>query len=287
MNCKICPRNCNIERKCKVGFCGESEQIRISKVMLHHFEEPIISGCDEEKGSGAIFFTGCNLKCVFCQNEPISHGGKGEDVSVNDLVQIFKDLENAGAYNINLVTPTHFTNQIIDALNIYRPSIPIVWNSSGYENAETIKQLKDYVDIYLVDLKYMDNELALKYSKANNYVESATSAILQMRKNQPEDIIENGLMKKGVIVRHLVLPNHTADSLKCLDFVAKNLGEKTILSLMSQFEPTYVPDTMKEIKRKITPLEYKRVVSYAEKLNLMNAYVQDLSSADIKYTPKF
>lgn len=287
MKCNLCPRRCNIERSSKLGFCGQTEKLRISKVMLHHYEEPIISGEEKAKGSGAIFFTGCNLKCVFCQNNPISHKNKGKNISVKKLVKIFKKLEKKGAYNINLVTPSHFTNQIIEALNIYKPTIPVVWNSSGYEEKETIIKLKDYVDIYLVDLKYMDNNLALQYSRAKDYVEKATSSILQMKQNQPKDIIENGLMKKGVIIRHLILPTCTSDSVKCLEFINQNLGSDSIVSLMSQYEPRYDATKCSEINRKITPLEYKRVVNYALKLNMKNCFVQDLSSANSKYTPKF
>lgn len=252
--------------------------------MLHQYEEPIISA---GKGSGAIFFAGCNLKCVFCQNYPISNIGKGKTITIKKLVKIFKKLEHMGAANINLVTPTHFTNQIIEAVKIYKPNIPVVWNSSGYESPQTIKKLKDYVDIYLVDLKYMDNALALNYSRANNYVENATKSILEMRKNQPTDIIKNGVMQKGVIVRHLVLPTHTDDSIKCLNFICENLGKTTIVSIMSQYEPRYDAVNYPEINRKITPVEYKRVVSHALKLGLNNAYTQDLSSANSKYTPKF
>ena len=286
MKCEICPRNCSVNRKENKGFCLEND-LRISKVMLHHYEEPIISGEETAKGSGAIFFTGCNLKCVFCQNEPISHLGKGEKITKEKLVEIFKDLETQGALNINLVTPTHFTLQIIEALKIYKPKIPVVWNSSGYEKPEIIALLKDYVDVYLVDLKYMSNELATRYSKAANYVENATESIKQMRKNQPTDVIENGLMKKGIIVRHLILPNNTTDSINCLNFVAENLGTNTIVSIMSQYEPRYNAKDYAEINRKITPLEYKRVVNHALKLNMLNCFTQDLSSADSKYTPKW
>lgn len=287
MNCNLCPRNCNVNRNVNIGFCGEKQEIRISKVMLHHWEEPFISGNESDAGSGAIFFTGCNLKCVFCQNEPISHGGKGEVVSIAELVQTMQDLEKQGALNINFVTPTHFARQIVEALKIYRPKIPIVWNNSGYETQEMLELVKDYVDIFLVDLKYMDNALALRYSKAPNYVEMATNAIKTMRKIQPKDVFENGHMKKGVVVRHLVLPTHTADSLKCLDFIAKELGQETHVSIMSQFEPRYNAKDYPEINRKITPLEYKRVVNHALKLGLENTLIQDLSSADSKYTPKF
>ncbi len=286
MLCNICPRRCKIDRTKSVGFCGE-RTLRVSKVMLHHYEEPIISGSESDVGSGAIFFTGCNLKCVFCQNEPISHNGLGEEISVDRLVEIMKDLERDGAWNINLVTPTHFACEIMAALDKYRPNIPIVWNSSGYEDPAMVEKLKDYVDIYLVDLKYMDNALSIKYSGAKDYVENATKSILKMRENQSLDIIENGRMKKGVIIRHLILPSHTIDSIRCIDFIADNLGKDTIVSIMSQYEPRYNALKFSEINRKLTPLEYKRVVSHAVKRGLNNAYIQDLSSADSKYTPDF
>lgn len=287
MLCNVCPRRCNANRKNHIGFCGQSDKLKISKVMFHHYEEPLISGDENSKGSGAIFFTGCNLKCAFCQNYPISHGNKGKTISIKKLSNIFKKLEKKGALNINLVTPSHFSNQIIESLKIYRPQIPIVWNSNGYETKETIEKLKDYVDVYLVDLKYMNNELSLKYSKASDYVENATQAILQMKQNQPNDEIKNNLMKKGMIIRHLILPTHTDDSIKCLDFIYNNLGRESIVSIMSQYEPRYEAEKHAEINRKITPLEYKRVVNHALKLNMTNCFTQDLSSANSKYTPKF
>ena len=287
MRCEMCPRACNLDRAKQKGFCGQTEKVRISKVMFHHYEEPIISGNEKQKGSGAIFFTGCNLKCVFCQNYPISHGNKGKIISVKKLAKIFKKLEKKGALNINLVTPSHFTEQIIEALKIYKPHIPVVWNSNGYEKKETIEKLKDYVDVYLVDLKYMDNALAEKFSHAKDYVENATQSVLQMKSNQPNDLIENGLLKKGVIVRHLILPTCTKDSLNCLDFIEQNLGKDTIVSIMSQYEPRYDAVNYPEINKKITPLEYKRVVKHALDLQMLNCFTQDLSSADSKYTPKF
>lgn len=255
--------------------------------MFHHYEEPCISGAENDKGSGAIFFAGCNLKCVFCQNYEISYFNKGKNISVKKLVSIIKHLEKAGALNINLVTPTHFTQQIIQALNIYKPKIPVVWNSGGYETKSTIEQLSGLVDIYLVDMKYASNELALRYSKAANYVENNKEVVLEMVHQQPQNIFENGLLKKGVIIRHLILPTHTDDSLRCLDFVADKIGKNVIVSLMSQYEPRFRANEYQEINRKITPLEYKRVVNHALKLGLMNCYTQDLSSADSKYTPKF
>ncbi len=287
MNCDMCPRACKIDRAKQTGFCAQKDKLRISKIMFHHYEEPLISGSEKDKGSGAIFFTGCNLKCVFCQNYPISHKNKGKNISVKKLAHIFKNLERKGALNINLVTPSHFTHQIIEVLKIYKPKIPVVWNSNGYETKEIIEKLKEFVDVYLVDLKYMDNSLAFRYSKSANYVENACASIKQMKKNQPKDIIDNGLIKKGLIIRHLILPTHTADSIKCLNFIHDEIGEKSIVSLMSQYEPRYEAKNFPEINRKITPLEYKRVVSHALNLNMTNCFTQDLTSADSKYTPKF
>lgn len=284
MICNICPKRCNVNRDIQSGACGQTNELKIAKVMLHRYEEPIISGT---KGSGAIFFSGCNLKCVFCQNYPISQGGKGRLISIDDLVEIFKRLEKRGAHNINLVSPTQFAYQIAAALKVYKPKIPVIWNSNGYETSEIIDMLSGLVDIYLVDFKYSDDELALRYSKANNYVDNCHAALQKMKSQQPNDIIEDGLMKRGVIIRHLVLPTHTSDSIRCLEFIAKNLGQDSIVSIMSQYEPRYDAKKYFEINRRLTPIEYKRVVNYALKLGLKNAYTQDLSSADSKYTPKF
>lgn len=257
---------------------------KISKVMLHYFEEPPISG---KNGSGAIFFSSCTLKCVYCQNYNISTCADGKEVSTETLVSLFKQLENAGANNINLVTPTHYTEQIIEALNIYKPKIPIVWNTSGYESAETIKRLKDYVDIYLTDFKYFSSELSKKLSLAPNYFEECSRATIQMRANQPEDIFENGLMKKGIIIRHLALPNQTKDSEKIIDWLDENLGNKTYLSLMSQYVPMGNAEKYPEINRKIKPIEYKILVNKLEKLGFKNVFLQDFSSASTEFTPDF
>jgi len=224
---------------------------------------------------------------LHCQNYEFSTACEGKEVSAETLADLFKQLETAGAYNINLVTPTHFTQQIIEALNIYRPKIPIVWNTSGYEKKETIAMLKDYVDIYLTDFKYHSSELSGKLSLAKDYFERCAEATLEMRKNQPEDIFENGLMKKGMIIRHLVLPGNTDDSEKIIDWINENLGNQTYFSLMSQYVPMAKADTCKEINRKITPLEYKVLVSKLNTLGFKNAFVQEFSSAEIVYTPDF
>ena len=210
MKCEICPRKCKIDREKQVGFCG-AKTLKIAKVMLHQWEEPIISG---KHGSGAIFFSHCTLKCLYCQNSEISEFGNGKETTVFELAKIFEDLENSGAENINLVSPTQYTNEIIEALKIYRPKIPVVWNTGGFETVETIKKLKGFVDIFLTDLKYFSPEISKDLSKAEKYFEFASKAILEMRKNQPKDeFFENGMMKKGLIVRHLVLPTFHDDSI--------------------------------------------------------------------------
>ena len=289
--CNLCPRECGVDRNKQVGFCKANNNVKLSKVMLHYFEEPIISGVSDNEnkagGSGAVFFSNCTLKCVYCQNSEISSEGMGKEITVQKLADIFKSLEEAGANNINLVSPTHYTKQIVEALNIYKPKIPIVWNTSGYEKAETIKAIKDYVDIYLTDFKYVSSELSKKLSLAPNYFEECSKATIQMRKNQPNDIIENGIMKKGVIVRHLVLPNQTTDSKKVIDWIFENLGNKTYVSLMSQYVPMAKAVNISEINRKITPLEYKILVKKLNNYGFENAFVQEFSSAETVYTPDF
>jgi len=289
--CNICPRGCNVDRSKQTGFCKATDKIKLSKVMLHYFEEPIISGVDTDistaNGSGAIFFSNCTLKCLYCQNSEISSDGMGKEITTETLADVFKQLEEAGANNINLVSPTHYTKQIIEALNIYRPKIPIVWNTSGYEKAETILTLKDYVDVYLTDFKYFSSDISSKFSLAPNYFEECSKATIQMRKNQPVDEIENGIMTKGVIVRHLVLPNQTKDSEKVIDWIYENLGNNTYVSLMSQYVPMAKAKNIQEINRKITPLEYKVLMKKLETLGFKNAFVQEFSSAETIYTPDF
>lgn len=286
MNCSICPRKCNINRSISSGFCLSPNHLVVSKVMLHHFEEPILTA-ENEKGSGAIFFSGCNMRCVYCQNYEISHKIVGEKVSVEKLVEIFKSLEKAGAGNIDLVSPTHYSNLIIQALKIYKPSIPVVWNSNGYESCETLKQLKGLVDIYLVDFKYANNQSAIKYSKTPNYVETAKNALKEMKNQQKTNIFKNGKLVKGIIVRHLVLPNLAKDSTIVLDIIHNILGKNAIVSIMSQYVPMFEATKLKEINRKITKLEYKLVVNHALKLGLNNSFIQDLDSSCASYTPDF
>ena len=282
--CFLCPRKCGVDRNVKKGFCGSNNDLVVNRYMLHFWEEPIISG---NRGSGAIFFSNCSLKCIYCQNYEISSLGNGKIVSINELVEIMKELERLGAENINFVSPSHYTEHITRALDIYRPNLPIVWNTSGYETPETIEKLKNYVDIYLTDFKYYDKEIAEKYSKAKDYFEYASKSIAKMKENQPFDIIENGIMKKGVIIRHLVLPNNLDNSKKVLSFIKENYGVDSYVSLMGQYVPYFKALEDKSINRKLKPLEYKIIENYMRELGFYNGFVQDLSSANVCYTPKF
>lgn len=284
--CNICPRNCNVDRKFNIGFCGADNNLKIAKVMLHQWEEPLISGTDEKRGSGAIFFSNCSLKCIYCQNWQISNG-KGENFTKSQLVDIFKKLEDSGAYNINLVSPTHYTNQILSALDKYKPNIPVVWNTSGYETTQNIAKIKDYVDIYLTDLKYKNPSLSKTFSGAENYFEYASNAILEMLKNQPKNILKNNILQKGVIIRHLVLPNCTQDSIDILGWIAKKVGTNCILSIMSQYLPCYKALQSDSLNRKLKPIEYKRVLTHAQKLGFENGFIQDFSSSTCEFIPNF
>lgn len=280
--CMLCPRQCNIDRSKQTGFCDTDNEIKVARAFLHAWEEPVISGT---KGSGTVFFSGCNLKCVFCQNHEISSGGIGKKITVARLAEIFKELEQAGAHNINLVTPSHVVPQIIAALKIYRPAIPIVYNTSGYDTPQTIAALKNWVDIYLTDIKFYDSKLSATLAGAPNYFEWCSQAVLQMKKNQPQDLVENGLMKKGVIVRHLVLPGCTADSFDILDWIAKNLGIHTWLSLMSQYTPCFKALQMTGFDRPVKHIEYNAVRAKAQNMGFHNGYIQSFTSCDTAYIP--
>jgi len=284
MICQICPRRCNVDRAIKVGVCGVGELPRVAKAYLHKWEEPIISG---KNGSGTVFFSGCNLKCVYCQNYKISHNTYGKYITYEQLADIFKNLEKAGASNINLVSPSHYVNAIKKALEIYRPNIPIVYNSSGYDSLEALEVLKDYIDIYLVDFKYFEKSLADKLSKAPNYPEVVQAAILKMREYVPNEIFDNeGMLKKGVVIRHLVLPNHTDDSIKILEWIKNNVNNPFI-SLMSQYTPMHHAKMFDDINRPIKPIEYKIVEQAMVNLGLTTGFAQELSSASDCYTPVF
>lgn len=285
MKCVQCPRRCEVNRAVAGGFCQSPEKMIISKVMLHKYEEPFLT--DDKNLSGAIFFAGCSLRCVYCQNYSISHGISGKAITPRQLARIFKDLEKQGASNIDLVTPTHYTDKILSALKIYKPQVTVIWNTSGYETAENIQKLKGYVDIYLTDLKYHSPELAKKYSLAENYPKYAISALKEMKKQIKTNIFEDGILKKGIVVRHLVLPGQTKDSFEVLNSVKQILGKDALVSIMSQYTPSGRLESFPELNRRLKPLEYKAVISHATMLGLDNALVQDLDSASEKYTPCF
>lgn len=276
--CNICPHNCNINRNDGIiGRCRATTKIKIALYSTHDFEEPCISG---EKGSGTVFFSNCNLNCVFCQNYEISQLGKGKEITIEELANIFLKQQENEVENINLVTPTSYVPQIIEALKIAKKEglkLPIVYNTNGYENIETIKMLDGYIDIYLPDLKYSENELAKKYSKVDNYFEIATKVIKEMVKQVgiPE-LDERGIMKKGVMVRHLVLPNNIENSKNVLKWIVENLPKEIYISIMAQYFPTYKAKEIKEINRKLTIEEWKEIEDYIEELGIENGYVQEL-----------
>lgn len=281
--CTLCPRRCGVDRRVKTGFCGMGAMPRVARAALHFWEEPCISGA---RGSGAVFFSGCTLRCAYCQNYPISHEGQGQDISVRRLADIFKELEGQGAHNINLVTGTPFVPAVLDALALYRPGIPIVWNTSGYETLETLRLLDGAVDIYLPDLKHVSPRLSKLCAGAPDYFETASAAIREMCRQTGQPVFDaEGMMQKGVIVRHLILPGCTGDSIRVLDFIAENLPRGIPVSLMRQYTPEpwcRIPG----LDRRITDAEYARVFARFEALGL-NGFTQEKEAADSAYTPEF
>ncbi len=283
--CYDCPRECGADRENKKGICGADNTIKVARAALHFWEEPCISG---ENGSGTVFFSGCSLKCVYCQNYNISHGFFGKEITKERLSEIFKELVNSGAHNINLVNPTHYADSIIELLQKEKPPVPIVYNTGGYEKVETLKRLDGLVDIYLTDLKYFDSKISQKYSKAENYFDYASEALFEMKRQQPKDIFDsNGIMQKGVIVRNLILPGNISQSIKVLDFLKENFGNDTIISLMSQYTPCGEAEKYPTINRRISKREYNTVLSHLIDLGFDNAYIQELSSAKEEYVPPF
>ena len=286
--CTLCPRECKRDRTVGKGFCGEEAEMRIAKIMLHKWEEPCISGYDNTRGSGAIFFSGCPLHCIYCQNRDISSGGRGKVYTPDDLAKAIKELEMAGAYNINFVTPTHFTQGIIEALRIYRPAIPTVFNTSGYEKTDTVEALREYADIFLADLKYGSEETARAYSNAPDYLPTALKAIEKMIDvTGPYRFSSDGIMEKGVIVRHLVLPGGRHDSVNALKALKNAIGTKNILlSRMSQYTPDFAPADCKPLNRRVTSFEYEYVKDAALDMGF-EGFGQDKNSATKAYTPEF
>lgn len=282
MICSICPRHCNVDRDRQTGFCRSKSGFRVARAALHFWEEPCISG---KKGSGTVFFSGCNLRCAFCQNYEISAENKGVDITEKELVDIFESLIAQGAENINLVNPSHYADRLASVLSRWKSPVPVVYNSSGYEEVETLRKLKGLINIYLPDLKYSRADKALRYAKAADYFDKASAAVLEMRR-QVEDVFDGGRMKSGVIVRHLILPQNTNSAMEIIDWLGENLPD-TYISLMAQYVPCGNLEPLPELNRTITKREYDKVVNYAIDKGMEKLFLQELSSADRKFIPDF
>lgn len=298
--CRLCPRNCGVNRSMdKTGFCSQTDKIRAARAALHYWEEPVLSG---SQGSGAVFFSGCNLKCVFCQNYHIAIGECGKEITVDRLSDIFLELQDKGAHNINLVTGAPYIPHIKEALIIAKNNgltLPILYNSSGYESVDALKMLDGLIDIYLPDMKYFSSELSALYSHAPNYFECASAAIAEMVRQVGSPVIEavddavdyNNeplmLMKKGVIVRHLLLPGQTKDSKKILRYLFETYGNQIYISIMNQYTPLPQVEKIPELNRQVTAEEYDRVVNFAIKLGIENAFIQNDETAKESFIPAF
>ncbi len=283
--CNSCPRKCNIDREQKTGVCGAPEKYKLARAALHFWEEPCISG---ENGSGTVFFSGCSLKCVFCQNFEISRNAFGKEISEERLIEIFKELEAQGAHNINLVNPTHYSHQLSQTLKKYKPSVPVVWNTGGYDSVESLKKIDGLVDIYLADIKYVSGSVSKKYSGAENYFSVASEAVLEMQRQVGGNVFdENGIMQKGLIIRHLVLPGNVSQAMRVMDWIKANLPANTVLSLMSQYTPCGKASEYPTINRKLSVREYDMVLDYAKKLGFENAFIQEIDSSSTEFIPEF
>ncbi len=286
--CRICPRSCGVDRASgDVGFCGAGNSAKIGLYSLHHWEEPCISG---ENGSGTVFFSHCNMKCVFCQNYDISSNHQGKTVSIAELTDIFLKLQAMGANNINLVTPTHYLFDIIPALENAKQgglSLPIIYNTSGYERVESLKMLDGLVDIYMPDFKYWRSSFAGKYSACPDYPEIVKPAIAEMYRQVGKPVIEKSLMKKGLIVRHLLLPDMLYDAIKIVEYLYQTYGDDIYISLMSQYTPLPQVADIPELNKKVGVKEYEVLCDYAAKIGITNAFIQEGSAASESFIPKF
>ena len=286
--CSLCPRMCRTDRENTTGYCGVKNTLRVARAALHFWEEPCISG---EEGSGAVFFTGCNLRCVFCQNYQIARADQGKEITVERLTEIFLELQEQKANNINLVTATHYVPQVVQALEQAKMqglNLPVVYNCGGYECVETLKMLEGFVDIYLPDFKYLDTERAKRYSKAGNYPEAAKEALAEMVRQQPEAVFdERGMMQKGVIVRHLMLPGGIKDSKAVVKYLYETYGNQIYISLMNQYTPLPHVEEFPEINRKLKKFEYDRLVDYAISLGVEQGFIQEGETAEESFIPAF
>lgn len=287
--CEICPHKCKVNRtNNQVGRCKSKNTVKVAKASVHNFEEPCISKIN---GSGTVFFSNCNLNCVFCQNYEISQQGLGKEITIKELSEVFLKLQNENVNNINLVTPTSYAPQIVEAIKIAKSKglkIPIVYNTNSYENVETLKLLEGYIDIYLPDLKYAENNLGKQYSNINNYFEIATKAIKEMYRQVGNiEFDENGIAKKGIIIRHLVMPNHVENSKKVLQWIKDNMPDDIFVSVMNQYFPTYKAKEFKDINRKLTNREIKKIEEFIYSLNFKNGYIQDAEKNEQQYVPNW
>lgn len=282
MLCDLCPRECHIERtEYSGGFCGVGSLPKIARIAPHYDEEPIISGT---RGAGTIFFSGCSLRCVFCQNYAILSEDTGRYITPYELSEEYKRLEAMGVHNIEFVTPTHYIDAIIESLHLYRPALPLIYNSSGYDKVDSLKRLEGLIDVYLPDFKYSDNALAKRLSACGDYVETATAAIGEMIRQTGAPVMEDGLIRRGVLIRHLVLPSHVRNSIGVLEILKERWGGKIPVSLMSQYFPAGRAAEYPDINRRITAREYRKVLDWLYELEL-DGFAQDMESADKKYVP--
>jgi len=287
--CEICPHKCRVDRlKNQIGRCKSKSTVKVAKASVHRFEEPCISKIN---GSGTVFFSNCNLNCVFCQNYEISQLGLGKEITIDELASVFLKLQNENVNNINLVTPTSYIAQIIDAIKIAKNKglvIPIIYNTNSYENVESLKLLEGYIDIYLPDLKYAENDLGKQYSNVNNYFDIATKAIKEMYRQVGNiECDKNGIAKKGVIIRHLVMPNHIENSKRVLKWINDNMPQDIYVSVMNQYFPTYKAKEIELLNRKITKREAKKIEDFLYSLDLSNGYIQDVEINEQKYVPNW
>lgn len=287
--CEICPHKCKIDRTNNLkGRCKAKDTVKVAMASVHHFEEPWISG---KNGSGTVFFSNCNLACDFCQNYEISQLGYGKEITIERLAEVFLEEQAKNVNNINLVSPTSYALQIIEAIKIAKKKglkIPIIYNTNGYENVETIQLLKGYIDVYLPDLKYAENNLAKKYSKIEKYFEIATTAIQEMYQQVGKiELDDKGMIKKGMIIRHLILPNHTENTKKVLKWIDENMPKDIAVSIMAQYFPTYKAKQIEDINRKITKKEYQKIESYLYTLSLENGFIQEPGKNEENYVPKW
>ena len=287
-NCNICPRNCKVNRnKNELGFCKAGNKIKIARYSLHYWEEPCISG---KRGSGTIFFSGCNLKCIFCQNYDISFHNNGKEITIERFADICIELQNKKALNINLVTPTIYLPLIKEGLILAKKKglkIPIVYNTSGYESVESLKELEGLIDIYLPDFKYYDNEIAKNFSSCNNYFEVTSKALEEMYRQVGKPKFKSNIMKKGVIVRHLLLPNHLDDSKKIIKYLYNNYKDNIYISIMNQYTPVRKIEKYKELNSTVKEKEYDELIDYALDLGVKNAFIQEGETCKESFIPDF